>query len=61
MVLNIHHLFFLLYTLLLYICPHIKYIMDYYNLNNINADTQMREAISKTGDSTVPQGQVPIK
>ena len=36
-------------------------VMDYYNLNNINADTQMREAISKTGDSTVPQGQVPIK
>ena len=36
-------------------------VMDYYNLNNINADTQMREAISRTGDGTVPQGQVPIK
>jgi uncharacterized protein YqfA (UPF0365 family) len=29
-------------------------VMDYYNMNNITADTQMREAISKAG---VPQGQ----
>lgn len=25
-------------------------VMDYYNLNNINADTKMRETISKNGD-----------
>ncbi len=36
-------------------------VMDYYNLNNINADTQMREAISKTGDGSIDQGQKPIK
>lgn len=29
-------------------------VMDYYNMNNVLADTQMREAISKTGPGTAP-------
>ncbi len=37
-------------------------VMDYYNLNNVQADTDMRKAISQTGGSklnapTAPQGQ----
>ncbi|MBB5335584.1 flotillin-like protein FloA [Pectinatus brassicae] len=29
-------------------------VMDYYNLNNINADTKMRETIGSTGESNTP-------
>ncbi|MCE5284738.1 MAG: flotillin-like protein FloA [Pelosinus sp.] len=35
-------------------------VMDYYNMNNIMADTQMRETISKTG-SPVQQGKAEDK
>ena len=30
-------------------------VMDYYNMNNILADTQMRETIGKTGPASMPQ------
>ena len=33
-------------------------VMDYYNMNNITADTQMREAISKAGPQASP-GELP--
>ena len=33
-------------------------VMDYYNMNNITADTQMREAISKAGPQANP-GELP--
>jgi len=29
-------------------------VMDYYNLNNINADTKMRETIGSTGENNTP-------
>ena len=31
-------------------------VMDYYNLKNIQADTDMRGAISKAGTPDMPQG-----
>lgn len=36
-------------------------VMDYYNLNNIQADTQMREAISSAGSAGTLQGPPPVK
>ncbi|MDQ0204256.1 flotillin-like protein FloA [Pectinatus haikarae] len=35
-------------------------VMDYYNMNNINADTKMRETIGKTGDDEAQISQ-PVK
>ena len=36
-------------------------VMDYYNLNNIQADTEMRGAISKAGSSGSLQSPPPVK
>ncbi|WP_196590311.1 flotillin-like protein FloA [Pectinatus frisingensis] len=36
-------------------------VMDYYNLNNINADTKMRETISKSSDEELPTTPPPVK
>lgn len=36
-------------------------VMDYYNLNNINADTKMRETISKSSDEELPTTLPPVK
>lgn len=32
-------------------------VMDYYNMNNVLADTQMRETIAKAGPAEAPQGK----
>lgn len=36
-------------------------VMDYYNLNNINADTKMRETIGKTDEGPLPSPSQPVK
>lgn len=36
-------------------------VMDYYNMQNILADTQMRDTIARTGKSEAPTDQAPLK